>query len=169
MDIKTLLATAIILLVFFVGKKSISSLVNRIGSERAVAPARVHYVKTVLGVVWTIVAVSALVMFVGIGYHDLGVFFGSVFAVIGIALFAQWSILSNITASVIVFFFFPYRVGHTVTIIDGENSISGVISEITLFHVILHGENGDVLTFPNAMAFQKSVRIQSPQTKPEDT
>ena len=92
---------------------------------------------------------------------DFGIFFSSVFAILGVALFAQWSILSNITASILVFFFFPYRVGHRVKILDGENSIEGILDEITLFHVILIDELGNRLTYPNSMAFQKAVIIST--------
>ena len=110
-------------------------------------------------------AFIAVGIFVGIGYKDLGVFFGSIFAVIGVALFAQWSILSNVTASIIVFFFFPYRVGDNVKILDGENSVEGVINEISLFHVILMDVDGLTITYPNALVFQKAVKIQSQPEK----
>ena len=94
----------------------------------------------------------------GFGYEDVGLIFTSLFAVLGVALFAQWSILSNVTASVIVFFFFPYHVGDHVRIVDGEDSIEGIIEEITLFHVILKFED-KIATYPNSLVFQKAVVI----------
>lgn len=147
--------------VFYLGKKYIARLVQRIGREKNIPFNRIQYVNTVLILVWTIISLIALGVVIGIGYDDVGLFFGSIFAVIGVALFAQWSILSNITASIIVFFFFPYRVGDYVTIIDGEDSVQGTIREITLFHVILiENENEkNIITYPNAMVFQKAVKI----------
>jgi len=75
---------------------------------------------------------------------------------LGVALFAQWSILSNITASLIIFFGFPYRVGDTVRVIDGDEDITGIVEEITLFHVLIRkGEN--MITYPNSLILQKAV------------
>lgn len=46
----------------------------------------------------------------GADFKELGLFLSSAFAIIGVALFAQWSILSNITAGVVLFFSFPFKI-----------------------------------------------------------
>jgi small-conductance mechanosensitive channel len=74
-----------------------------------------------------------------------------------VALFAQWSILSNITASLLIFFGFPYRVGDWVKICDKDDDITGHIIEISTFHVILQRLNGDIVTYPNSLILQKAV------------
>lgn len=162
MTLKTLILTAIIVITFYLGKKYIARLVQRIGHEKNITLSRIQYVNTVLILVWTMTSLIVLSIVIGIGYDDVGLFFGSMFAIIGVALFAQWSILSNITASIIVFFFFPYKVGDYVNIVDGENSVEGTIREITLFHVILIGSEDEknIITYPNAMVFQKAVKIK---------
>lgn len=144
---------------FYLGKTSIVTLVKRIGREKSVSESREQYIRTVLVLIWAILVATITGFIIGIGYEDVGLFFGSIFAVIGVALFAQWSILSNITASIIVFFFFPYKVGDRVRIIDDKNTVEGTIKEITLFHVILLVEDQSVTTYPNAMVFQKAVSI----------
>ncbi|WP_237444455.1 mechanosensitive ion channel domain-containing protein [Sinobacterium norvegicum] len=115
-----------------------------------------------------------LVTALGFEYAQISIFFSSVFAVIGIALFAQWSmvngqwsmvngqwsILSNVTASLIIFFGFPYRVGDRVRIIDKKEDISGVIEEIALFHVLIKRGN-ELITYPNTLILQKGV-IKNP-------
>ena len=101
-----------------------------------------------------------LANFSGIGYSEISIFLSSVFAVIGIALFAQWSILSNITASLIIFFGFPYRVGDYIKIIDKDDDIYGVIEEISLFHVLIKRDE-ELITYPNILILQKGV-IKNP-------
>ncbi len=155
----TLLMLAAIAVIYGLVRKHIHGLVRRIGLERKVSQNRVNYVVSVLMLLWTVVALIAAGVVAGLNYQDVGLFFGSAIAVLGVALFAQWSILSNVTASVIVFFFFPYRVGDYVKILDGDNSIEGVVREITLFHVILAGPDKEIATYPNAMIFQKAVKI----------
>lgn len=143
---------------YFFVKSMIKRLVRKIGQEKRIAIRRVQYVQFILTGFWTIVTLAILGVITGFNYKDVGLIFTSIFAVLGVALFAQWSILSNVTASVIVFFFFPYHVGDHVKVIDGENTIEGIIVEITLFHVILSFEEKQI-TYPNSLVFQKAVVI----------
>jgi small-conductance mechanosensitive channel len=139
-------------------KAMIKRLVQKIGREKRIALRRVQYVQFILTGFWTIVTLAILGIITGFSYKDVGLIFTSIFAVLGVALFAQWSILSNVTASVIVFFFFPYHVGDHVKVIDGDNTIEGIIVEITMFHVILSHEEKQI-TYPNSLVFQKAVVI----------
>lgn len=159
MNWMTFTLLAAIAIVYGLVRKHIHGLVRRTGLERKMSENRVQYVVAVMMLVWTIVAVIAAGMVAGLNYQDVGLFFGSAIAVLGVALFAQWSILSNVTASVIIFFFFPYRVGDYIKVLDGDNGIEGLVKEITLFHVILSGPDKEISTYPNAMIFQKAVKI----------
>jgi len=93
----------------------------------------------------------------GVEYGEFTVFLSSLFAVIGIALFAQWSILSNLTASIIIFFQCPYRIGDRVRIVNSDFDMTGVIEEISSFHVMIRHDDGDLMTFPNTLMLQTPV------------
>ncbi len=95
----------------------------------------------------------------GINIKDLGLFMSSIFAVIGIALFAQWSILSNVTSGVVMFFTFPYKIGDFIKIHDGEHPLYGYIEEIRSFHVVLKTVDQEIITYPNSLFLQKGVSI----------
>ncbi len=62
--------------------------------------------------------VAFFTILLDLGFGDISLFLSSIFAVLGVALFAQWSILSNLTASVLIFFVFPYRIGDRVKVSD---------------------------------------------------
>jgi small-conductance mechanosensitive channel len=161
MKIEAIAFVALVIFAYVIGKNNITRLVSRIGRERHIASQRINYVNTVLNLAFTFITVIAAGLIIGSSYDDLGIFFGSIFAFLGVALFAQWSILSNVTSSIIVFFFFPYRVGDYVRILDGENSVAGEIKEISLFHVILISSENTLTTFPNSLVFQRAVIITS--------
>ncbi len=74
-----------------------------------------------LGVIWDI------------SVKGLGVYFASIFAVVGVALFAQWSIISNVTASIILFFNSPFKIGSRIKIMDKDDSVEGKVHDITFF------------------------------------
>ena len=100
-----------------------------------------------------------MVVIWGLDFRHLGIFMSSIFAVIGIAFFAQWSILSNITSGVIMFFTFPYKIGDYIKIHDKEAPLEGLIEDIKTFHIILHTSNNEIVTYPNSMMLQKGVSI----------
>ncbi|MBC8524735.1 MAG: hypothetical protein ISR54_05015 [Chlorobium phaeobacteroides] len=62
---------------------------------------------------------SSLVLIWGIDLQAALVILSSMFAVVGVGLFAGWSILSNITASFVIFFSAPCKIGDTIRIVDG--------------------------------------------------
>jgi small-conductance mechanosensitive channel len=95
----------------------------------------------------------------GAQLKDLAVVFSSVFAVIGIALFAIWSILSNITSGVIMFFSFPYKVGDKIQIHDKDFPVEAIIEDIRAFQLHLRLDNGDLVTYPNNLILQKAVTL----------
>ncbi|WP_438863115.1 mechanosensitive ion channel family protein [Neptunicella sp.] len=104
----------------------------------------------------------------GIDYGQFTVFLSSTFAVLGIALFAQWSILSNLTAGVLIFFNFPYRVGDYIKIANKDYDLAGIIEEISSFHVLVRHINGDLITYPNSLILQTPViKLSGPPTNME--
>ena len=99
----------------------------------------------------------------GVDFSSVGVVLSSVFAVIGVALFAQWSILSNVTSGVIMFFTFPYKIGDYIIIHDKEYDYQGTIEDIKAFHVILKTKEDKLITYPNSLMLQKGVSVVKPK------
>ncbi len=145
-----------ILLAFFFSIRFTSSAIHRYGRKKVVSAYRIKYISRTITIVILIFYTILLTNVSGIEYSQISFFLSSVFAVIGVALFAQWSILSNITASLIIFFGFPYRVGDHIKVIDKDDDISGIIEEITLFHVLIR-RNKELITYPNTLILQKGV------------
>ena len=83
----------------------------------------------------------------------------SVFTVIGVAMFAQWSMLSNITAGIIIFFYFPFRIGDKILIIDKDTPIEAEIIDMKSFYTLMINENGEKISFPNNLLLQKGIVI----------
>ncbi|MEI8593409.1 mechanosensitive ion channel family protein [Photobacterium sp. Hal280] len=147
----------VFLIVYTIAKRVINLWLTRLGKTKMVSEARVRFISRVLSSVVFFVLFSVTVISLGLGYSDISLFFSSAFAVLGVALFAQWSMLSNVTASVLIFFVFPYRIGDRVKVVDKDDDISGVIKDITMFHVIIERTDGSLITYPNNIILQKPV------------
>lgn len=163
-----LLYSAITLLVVFILKFAFSKAVRKVGKIGDFNQVRTNLIVKYLSGALTITTIAIFTLIWGVNFRDLGVLLSSVFAVIGVALFAQWSILSNITAGVIIFFSYPFKIGNTVRIMDKEISDSEnvnenifVIEDIRAFHLHLRRRNGEILTYPNSLVLQKGVALVS--------
>lgn len=106
MSINTFLLIVVAFAIFYVAQSKVNTLVLNYGAARNIDKTRIHYVSWVLRSALVLILALVVSLISDLGFNDFGVFLSSVFAVIGVALFAQWSILSNVTASIIVFFFF---------------------------------------------------------------
>jgi len=146
-----------IVLLAYVSFQVFKSILNKIAQRKGVAEKRVFYIEKVFEVLFVLTAMLALAFIWSVDIKGVSVFASSVFAIIGVALFAQWSILSNITASIIIFFTFPARVGDKIKIVDGDNSIAGTIREISLFQVELIDDENNLVLYPNNLLLQKPV------------
>ena len=131
--------------------------ITKIGKSKNILPKRVYYVVKFSQFIIFILLLMALSIIWNVQFGGIMVFASSIFAVIGVALFAQWSILSNLTASIIIFFTFPARVGDKIKILDGDNSITGEIKEISLFQIEIIDEEHNIVLYPNNLFIQKPI------------
>jgi small-conductance mechanosensitive channel len=143
------------LVVIYTASKILKKVLRKFASAKEVKAKRIFYIEKVFDSFF-ILLVFLLLSFVW--RFDISVLATSIFAVVGVALFAQWSILSNITASIIIFFTFPARVGDTIRVIDGDNSVEGKITEITLFQISLIDKENNTILYPNNLLLQKPVK-----------
>jgi small-conductance mechanosensitive channel len=115
-------------------------------------------IKKVFQIFFASIIVIFMLTIWGVNQSELLVFMASVLTVIGIALIAQWSHLSNITAGIIIFFNHTVHLDDTVSIIDKDFNIEGRISDIGLFFVILKTTEGEEISLPNNVFMQKMIK-----------
>lgn len=132
---------------------------NKVGKRSEINITRTRLMFKYINILVVLIAAFLLALAWGVGIKDLSLIFSSVFAVIGVALFAIWSILSNITSGIILFFSFPYKIGDTIKIHDKDFPIEGEIEDIKAFHLHLRTKEGELITYPNNLILQKAVSL----------
>ncbi len=151
--------TGIVLAVLLVIRFIAILIIKKIGRKRGIYKARIKLICRYVTVTLFLIALLIEAFIFGAEFKDLAVVFSSVFAVIGIGLFAIWSILSNVTSGIIMFFNFPYKVGDKIEIHDKDFPIKAIIEDIRAFQLHLRLENGDLVTYPNNLILQKAVTL----------
>ena len=149
----------VLLIVLFIIRAIIIITVKKIGQKSGTTEARAILIGRYVTVTLVLIAVLIEAFILGANTQDITLLFSSVFAVIGIALFAVWSILSNVTSGVIMFFSFPYKVGDKIKIHDKDYPVEAIIEDIRAFQIILREDNGDLVTYPNNLILQKAVTL----------
>lgn len=152
--IETAIATVIYVAIRFVVNQSIEKTVIKSLMQKT----RGKIVKKSVNLTLLIITLSIILIIWGIDQSQLVVFMTSLFTIIGIALFAQWSLLSNLTSGLIIFFDHSVRLDDTIRILDQDYDIEGRISDIGLFFVILETKEGDQITLPSNVFMQKMIR-----------
>lgn len=105
------------------------------------------------------IAAAILAVIWGVDLKQFTVFISSVLAVLGVGFFAQWSILSNLTASVILFFSHPVRLGDRIRILDKDFDWTGEVKDITGFYLFMTTDDGRNITLPTSLVIQKGIEI----------
>ena len=149
----TLICIAVVLFIRFISIQAI----NKIGKLRDKNTIRTKLVSKYIGYALATVGILVLVFIWGVDFKELGLVMSSVFAVIGVALFANWSILSNVTAGIILFFWYPFKIGDRIKVHDADFIDEALIIDIAAFHLHLRKDNGEIVTYPNNMLLQKGV------------
>ena len=153
-----LIISAGILITYLIIKSVTLRFVKAHSQKFEINPIRLRYTIKLINILLIIVFVAVLGVVWEVSIQGLSVYFASILTVVGVALFAHWSMLSNITASLILFFSVPYRIGNTIKIIDGDNSVEGVITDISLYYTQIRNEEGELFAYPNNLMLQKPIK-----------
>lgn len=153
--LETLVIGVIYVLAFVVTKYTINNALKNAHLQRA---RRKMIIKAV-HLFTTIAAVLLIAGVWGLKQHEIAVFASTILTALGIAFFAQWSLLSNITSSIILFFNHPLKLGDTIKVLDKDYPFEGEVTDLTYFFVHLKTKTGEVITIPNALVLQKSVAV----------
>ncbi|MEC3908444.1 mechanosensitive ion channel domain-containing protein [Tamlana sp. 2201CG12-4] len=156
---KELIITGFVLLSLLIIRFITNFTITKVAKKNGINKARTRLICRYVTVTIILVALLIEAFVFGAEFKELAVIFSSVFAILGIALFAIWSILSNVTSGIIMFFSFPYKVGDKVNIHDKDFPVEAVIEDIRAFHLHLRLNNGDLVTYPNNMMLQKAVTL----------
>ena len=153
------LNTGILLFVVIFLRIFVSKLVRRFAKSSEIIEHRTNLVIKCIYILINILSIIALILIWGVQTKDIFIALSSITTVVGVAMFAQWSILSNITSGIILFFSFPFKIGDIIKIHDKDFPIEAEIEDIRAFHIYLKTKDGEMITYPNNMLLQKGISI----------
>lgn len=151
---------ALLGLVLFFVIQITKKIINKHIVTKAIEPHRRKIILNLIYALYYLFSLLSLLLILGIEIQEFAIFASSMMAVLGVGFFAQWSILSNLTASLILFFYHPMRIGDKIKILDKEYDLEGTVENITGFYVLLELEHDKrKITIPNNVILNKGIEL----------
>ncbi|MDF2159109.1 mechanosensitive ion channel domain-containing protein [Algoriphagus sp. CAU 1675] len=160
MEIKFIESGAIVAL-YLLMRLITGKVIDKTINNNLLQKGRGKIIKKAINILGLVITIFIFFLIWGVNQSELIKFLSYGITVVGVAMFAQWSILSNITASVIIFFSHPIRIEDRVRIFDKDYEIEGKISDIGLFFTKIKNSDGEIITIPNNVFLQKMIKKES--------
>jgi small-conductance mechanosensitive channel len=153
---ETALVVVFLILVKIIARNSI----NRILSKFDFGVERKRISHKIVNLFITLFALIFLAGIWNIDRSQLMVFITSTITLVGVGFIAQWSILANVTSSLILFFNHPMKLGQEIQVLDKEYDINGTLIDISFFFLYIKTDEGETITIPNSVVLNKVIKIQ---------
>ena len=154
--IHTAILIAFIIIVKLFAGKAVNRILVRLDNDLK----RKKITMRIINLFSLIFMVIGLAAIWNIDRSQLMVFITSLITVLGIAFFAQWSILANITSSLILFFNHPVKIGQRIRVLDKEYEIEGKLIDISFYFLYIKTDEDELVTIPTSVALQKTIVIK---------
>lgn len=154
----SLAITAAVVVVYFILNAIIARLVKRAGQGESRQGAALKVIQTVR-LVTGFFGILAIMVAWGIEFGSVALFATTTITLLGVALFASWSLLSNITAYFVLLFHSSYSRGTFVRVLEADNYVEGYVADLTLFSLELVTEDGARIVYPNNILLARVVVV----------
>jgi small-conductance mechanosensitive channel len=118
--------------------------------------------RILIGALW-IIAVMLVLEIWGVSVGGLWTLLLGVATIIGVGFLATWTMISNVTASLFIDFWRPFRLGDEIEMLP-EN-FSGRVIDRNLMFVVIRDSSGAVIQIPNNLFFQKIFKVSGSANK----
>ena len=152
--------TALVLIFLILVKVIARNSINRILSKFDFGVERKRISHKIVNLFISLFGLIFLAGIWNIDRSQLMVFITSTITLVGVGFIAQWSILSNVTSSLILFFNHPMKLGQEISILDKEYDIHGTLIDISFFFMYIKTQVGEIITIPNSVVLSKVIKVK---------
>jgi small-conductance mechanosensitive channel len=152
-------ATVVLLAAALLLRVSTARLVKRYARTSDILEHRTNLVIKYISIFITFLTLTGFFIIWGVETKSIFTTLSAALTVIGVAFFAQWSVLSNITSGMILLFSFPFKIGDIIRIHDKDFPIEAEVEDIRAFHTLLKTRDGEMISYPNNLLLQKGISI----------
>jgi small-conductance mechanosensitive channel len=153
--VETLIIVGLYIISYFIFKLVVNNFLKKTKLERGRRKMAIRSIQLFT----TITAIIFLTGVWGFKQNEIALFASTILTALGIAFFAQWSLLSNITSSILIFFNHPLKIGVTIKVLHKDYHYEGEVTDLNYFFVSLKTKDNEIITVPNSHFFSQSYSI----------
>ena len=157
--------TAVVLILYVLALFIVNTIINNVLKNTQLQRSRRKIIIKAVHLFTSLAALILIAAIWGLNQNEIAIFASTIITALGIAFFAQWSLLSNITSSILLFFNHPVKLGDTIKIMDKDCPFEGEVTELNYFFVHLKTKDGEIITIPNSILMTKPFSIIPMQEK----
>jgi small-conductance mechanosensitive channel len=154
-----LVISVLVVILYFIISRRIAPVLYRFIAASQLKAEMNKRALVVFHIILALLLIVVLSIVWGVDIRGLLVLASSMIAVVGVALFAAWSLLSNITAFFILLGQKAFAEGMEVRVVDGGNFLEGRIIEINLFSTVLRTKDNELVVYPNNLLISRPVVV----------
>lgn len=155
-----LIPVAIALVVALAVVAVIRRIQGRIVARRPQQEKEICLVTAIIRNLLLVIIFLTLLEAVNVPLGNLWTAVSTVIALVAIGFFAVWSVLSHMTAAVVLFFQRPFRPGDNLQLAD--DNYEGQVIRTGLFYTLVRDAEGGHSQIPNNILFQRRFRVTKP-------
>ena len=150
--------TIILFLLFSAAKVFTKRIIQKAGARFNYQSGRIKITNKIVNALLGILVLIFLMIIWGVKQSDLVVFLSTTMTILGVAFFAQWSLISNITSTLLIFFSHPIKIGDSLTIMEKDYEIEGTLNDIGVFFITIKTKENEKITMPSNIFLQKMIK-----------
>jgi small-conductance mechanosensitive channel len=159
--IETIIIFGCYIILYLIFKTFINNFLKKTRLERSRRKMAIRVVQ-----LFSSIATIVLLMGVwGFKQNEIALFASTILTALGIAFFAKWSLLSNITSSILIFFNHPVKLGDYIRVLHKDYHYEGEVTEMNYFFVHIKTDANEIITIPNSHFFEKSFSVTDKKEK----
>ena len=163
--IETIIVLGCYIILYFIFKTVINNFLKKTRLERSRRKMAIRVVQ-----LFSTIATIILLMGVwGFKQNEIALFASTILTALGIAFFAKWSLLSNITSSILIFFNHPVKLGDYIKVLHKDYHYEGEVTEMNYFFVHIKTDDNEIITIPNSHFFEKSFSVTEKKEKAKES
>jgi small-conductance mechanosensitive channel len=162
--IETVIILGSYIILYFIFKTVINNFLKKTRLERSRR-------KMAIRAIQLFTSITAIILLTGVwGFkqNEIALFASTILTALGIAFFAQWSLLSNITSSILIFFNHPVKLGDYIKVLHKDYRYEGEVVEMNYFFVHIKTDDSEIITIPNSHFFINSFSVTENKGKPNE-
>ena len=153
-----IIESVVSIIILIIASRIFQRIIDKFGIKYSYHKTRIKIVKKISNFILSVVFIGILLLVWGIAPSQLAAYIASLLTVVGVAFLAQWSIISNITSTLIIFFNHQVNIGDSIVILDKDYQVSGEISDIGIFFIIIKVNHNEYVSLPSNVFMQKMVK-----------